>query len=73
MNWAHPYCPKRYMFHIGDHKITNLKHKFTTVFIHIAYHHYVVNIHLERVQSFPESCTASKLTDHLTPTSFQIK
>jgi hypothetical protein len=59
-------------WHLSFHKITNLKHKFATMFIHIAYHHYVVNIYFERVQSSLESYTTSKLTDRLTPTSCQM-
>jgi hypothetical protein len=55
------------------HKIANLKHRFAAMFIHISYHHYIVNIHFERVQSFLESCTTSKLADHFTPTSYQMK
>jgi hypothetical protein len=51
---------------LAFHKIANLKHKFATIFIHIAYHHYVVNIYFKRVQSSLESCTTSKLTDRLT-------
>jgi len=50
-------------WHLAFHNITNLNHRFAVMFIHIAYHHYVVNIHFERVQSSLESCTTSKFTD----------
>jgi hypothetical protein len=66
--------------HLAFHTITSLKHKFAAMFIHIGYHHYVVNIHhyvvnihFELVQFFLESCTTLKLTDRLTPTSCQMK
>jgi len=59
--------------HLAFHKITNLKHRFAAMFFHIALHHYVVNIHFERVQSSLESCTTSKLVDRFTPTSCQMK
>jgi hypothetical protein len=65
---SHPYWR-----HLVFHKITNLKHKFAAMFIHIGYHPYVVNIHFEQVQSSLESCITSKLTDCLTPTSCQMK
>jgi hypothetical protein len=59
--------------HLVFHKITNLKHRFAAMFIHIAYHNYVVNIHFEQVQYSLESCTTSKLTDRFTLTSYQMK
>jgi hypothetical protein len=58
--------------HLVFHKITNLKYRFAAMFIYIIYHHYVVNIYFKRVQSSLESCTTSKLTDRLTPTSCQM-
>jgi len=59
--------------HLAFQEITNLKHKFVALFIHIAYYHYVVNIYFERVHSFLESCTTLKLANRLTPTSCQMK
>jgi len=43
------------------------------MFIHVAYHHYIMNIHFERVQSFLESCSTSKLADRFTLTSYRMK
>jgi hypothetical protein len=59
--------------HLSFHMITNLKYRFAAMFIYIAYHHYVVNIHFEWVQSSLESCTTSKLADRFTSTSYQMK
>jgi hypothetical protein len=75
-NWAHPYCSKRYMFPIGDTLHFTRSPIWNTDLrrcVSIAYHHYVVNIHFEWVQSSLESCTTSKFADRFAPTSCQMK